>query len=150
MNQHGGDLTPSFTPTITPVVHDTEKSKETIAFIPHPQEYFDMFSQDDSVVQHFIQTHAKLNEEMDSEFISNFNKEIHNMIRNNSSYDILQIINRLSTEKTEVIASYLNLFYKDEEIAGFIKKSKRKMTEDIKLIYWVHFIYRGYMAIKNR
>ena len=154
MNHHGGDLTPSVTPTITPVAHATEKSKEsTITIVPPTQEYLDMFSHDVSVVQHFIQTHTKLNEEMDSEFISNFNKEIHNMIQNNSSYDILQIINRLSTEKTEVIASYSNLFYKDKEIAGFIKKSKRKMKEDIKLIYWVHFIYRGfngYMAIKNR
>jgi hypothetical protein len=143
MNQEGGDLTP----TITPVIHNAEKSKESIIVVSPPQEYFEMFSHDVTIIQQFIQTHVKLNEEMDSEFISNFNKEIHDIIQNNSSYDILQIINRLSTEKKEVIASYLNLFYRDEEISGFIKKSKRKMTEDMKLIYWVHWIYRGYMAI---
>lgn len=127
MNQHGGDLTPSVTPTITPIVHATEKPNEsTITIIPAPQEYFDMFSHDVSVVQHFIQTHAKLNEEMDSEFISNFNKEIHNMIQNNSSYDILQIINRLSTEKTEVIAILFELILQRRRNRGIHKEIKTK------------------------
>ena len=150
MNQNGGDLTPSFTPTITPVVHAAEKSKETIPFTPAPPEYFDMFSHDVSVVQHFIQTHAKLNEEMDAEFIAKLNREIGDVIqRHPSGYDVIKIINNLPIEKTNMVANYLNLYYDEENMTRLIKKQNRKMREDIKLLNWVFTLYCVHTRIKK-
>jgi hypothetical protein len=151
MNQHGGDLTPSVTPTITPVVNTKEKSKEsTITVVPPTQEYLDMFSQDDSVVQHFIQTHAKLNEEMDVEFIASLNRKIGDVIQSHpSGYDVIKIVNNLPMEKTNMVANYLNIYYEDEEMARLIKKQNRKMREDIKLLNWVFTLYDLHAAIRK-
>lgn len=150
MNQHGGELTPSVTPTITPVVNTAEKSKESITVVPPPQEYFDMFSHDVSVVQHFIQTHTKLNHEMDAEFIAKLNREIGDVIqRHPSGYDVIKIINNLPMEKTNMVANYLNLYYDEENMTRLIKKQNRKMREDIKLLNWVFTLYDLHAAIRK-
>jgi len=150
MNQYGGDLTPSVTPTITPVVNTTEKSKETIPFTPAPPEYFDMFSHDVSVVQHFIQNHGTKDQEIYAEFIAKLNREINDAIQSHlPGYDFIDIIHKLPMEKTNMVANYLNLLYDDEDIKRLTKKTSRKMKEDIKLFNWVFTLYCVHTRIKK-
>jgi hypothetical protein len=145
MNQHGGDLTPSVTPTITPVVNTTEKSKETIAFIPHPQEYFDMFSTDISVIKRIIGVHT----EIDAEFIVNFNKDVESCANlPKPNHAIIALNNKLPMQKTFILAEYLNIYYEDDDIERILRKKRTKLTDEMYLSSWVGATYDTYDAIK--
>ena len=145
MNQHGGDLTPSVTPTITPIVHATEKSKESITGVPTPQEYFDMFSTDISFITPFLIYHV----EIDAEFIVNFNKDIEaSVVLPKPNYAIIAMNNKLPMENTFILAKYLNIYYEDDDIDRILRKKKTKMKEEMYVSSWVGATYDTYDAIK--
>jgi hypothetical protein len=147
MNQHGGDLTPGLTPTITPIVNATEKSKETITVVPPPQEYFDMFSHDVAIIQKFTKDYP----EMDAEFIAGLNQEIDDTIQSHQrGYDFVCVIHKLPMEKTNMVANYLNIYQEDPDITRLTMKNKRRIKDDAEIIDWVHWIYNCHNIIKHK
>jgi hypothetical protein len=145
MNHHGGDLTPSVTPAITPVAHATEKSKESITVVPPTQEYLDMFSTDISVIKRIISVHT----EIDEEFIVNFNKDVEACADlPKPNHAIIALNNKLPMEKTFILAEYLNIYYEDDDIERILRKKRTKLTDEMYLSSWVGATYDTYDAIK--